>query len=223
MVVMAPPSSYLVADKITRPQYLVNDKFEAETGATVADRPYHHGNLRRALLDAALAEIAAHGPVALSLRGLARHAGVSHAAPAHHFGDKTGLLTAIATEGFTLLGEALRAARAAGGFLDVGVAYIEFAVSHPAHFEVMYRPDLYRPDDPELETARAETTRLLYGSAADAFPDDDAARVGIAGWAFAHGFAELWRTGNLQPRLGDDAMAAARRVAPALFAPVPQR
>ena len=66
------------------------------------------------------------------MRELARRAGVSHTAPAHHFGDKTGLLTAIATEGNQLLGEALRNAREAGGFLEVGLAYVRFAVEHPA-------------------------------------------------------------------------------------------
>jgi AcrR family transcriptional regulator len=180
-------------------------------------RPYHHGNLRRELLDAALEEIADAGPVALSLRALARRAGVSHAAPAHHFGDKAGLLTAIATEGFQLLGEGLAAAREQGGFLEVGVAYVQFAVEHPAHFEVMYRPDLYRTDDPDFVAAHAATTELLYGPAGEAFPDDDAIRVGIAGWSFVHGFASLWVTGNFGDRLGDDPVAAARRIAPALF------
>ncbi|MYW35224.1 helix-turn-helix domain-containing protein, partial [Streptomyces sp. SID2119] len=63
------------------------------------ERTYHHGDLRRAILSAALDAIAAEGPAALSLRDLARRAGVSHAAPAHHFKDRTGLLTAVATEG----------------------------------------------------------------------------------------------------------------------------
>jgi AcrR family transcriptional regulator len=180
-------------------------------------RPYHHGNLRRVVLDAALVEIAERGPLHLSLRELARRAGVSHAAPAYHFGDKTGLLTAIATEGFELLGDALSEGRDAGGFLEIGLAYIRFAVDNPAHFDVMFRPALYHADDPSLVAARAETTRLLYGPAADAFPDSDALKVGIAGWSFAHGFAGLWMSGNLQHRLGDDPIAAAREVAPALF------
>ena len=73
-------------------------------------RPYHHGDLRRALLDAALAEIAEGGPGQVSLRELARPVGVSHAAPRHHFGDKRGLLTAVAVEGFELLAVELGAA-----------------------------------------------------------------------------------------------------------------
>jgi AcrR family transcriptional regulator len=180
-------------------------------------RRYHHGNLRRVLLDAALEEIAERGPLAFSMRELARRAGVSHAAPAHHFGDKTGLLTAIAAEGYELLGTALRAAHAEGGFLEIGLAYLRFSIEHPAHFEVMFRPDLYRADADEVAELRNETTRLLYGPAGDAFPDTDALRVGIAGWSFVHGFATLWASGNLQGRLGDDPIAAAGDVARVLF------
>jgi AcrR family transcriptional regulator len=182
-------------------------------------RPYHHGNLRREILDAALAAIVEHGAVALSLRELARRAGVSHAAPAHHFGDKAGLLTAVAIEGYELLGVALEDAQSTGGFLDVGLAYIDFAITHPAHFEVMYRPDLLHDTDPDLIAARREPARLLYGPAGGAFPERDAKRVGIAGWSFAHGFASLWLAGNLQQQLGDDPMRAARAIGSVLFAP----
>src|SRR4051812_1871971 len=100
-------------------------------------RAYHHGDLRRAVLDGALAAIEADGPAALSLRDIARRAGVSHAAPAHHFGDKAGVLTAIATEGYGVLAESLRQANEDGGALvDGGSAYVRFAVTHRAHFEV---------------------------------------------------------------------------------------
>ncbi len=75
-------------------------------------RAYHHGDLRRALLAAALEAIEESGPAALSLRDLARRAGVSHAAPAHHFGDKAGLLTALAAEGFDLLADSADRGRA---------------------------------------------------------------------------------------------------------------
>jgi AcrR family transcriptional regulator len=70
--------------------------------------PYHHGDLRRAILDAAVESISAHGSTALSLREVSRRAGVSHAAPIHHFGDKAGVLTALAAEGYELLAEAPR-------------------------------------------------------------------------------------------------------------------
>lgn len=176
---------------------------------------YHHGDLRRALLTAAAEAIAESGPAALSLRDLARRAGVSHAAPAHHFGDKAGLLTAFAAQGFDLLTEALRAA--GGNLLDTGVAYVGFAVRHRAHFEVMFRPELYRPDDPDLVAARARTGELLRGGVArhtGREPDTDA----LAAWSIVHGFATLWLAGALPPRVGEDPEAAARAVIRRLFA-----
>src|SRR6266702_4843210 len=74
------------------------------------NRPYHHGDLRRVLLQAAVEAILESGPATVSLRDLARRAGVSHAAPAYHFGDKAGLLTAVAADGFWRLADALREA-----------------------------------------------------------------------------------------------------------------
>src|SRR5689334_3926996 len=93
---------------------------------------YHHGDLRRALIDGALEAIAENGVAALSLRDVARRAGVSHAAPAHHFGDKQGLLTAIAIEGFEGLYEVTMAA--AGDHVAGGLAWIAWALDHPAHY-----------------------------------------------------------------------------------------
>src|SRR5437762_1209442 len=125
---------------------------------------YHHGDLRRALMTAAIEAIGEHGPAAVSLRDLARRANVSHAAPAHHFGDKAGLLTALAVEGFTLLAAELREARErTGSFLEVGVAYVGFAVRHPAHFAVMYRPDLYHAAHPAVRAARDAAAEPLRG------------------------------------------------------------
>ena len=113
----------------------------------------------------AIAEV---GPAAVSLRDLARRTGVSHAAPAHHFGDKAGLLTAVAADGFRRLAATLgEAYEASGSFLEVGVAYVRFAVTHRAHFEVMFRPELYRHDDPELVRARDAARALLYPPAAE--------------------------------------------------------
>src|SRR5918999_4340975 len=106
-------------------------------------RPYHHGNLRRALLDEALATIRAEGVNALTLREIAARVGVSRTALYRHFADKRALLTALATEGFRTLREQLVAAWEEGGrgdaaFRAMGVAYVRFAVTNPAHYRVMF-------------------------------------------------------------------------------------
>ena len=180
-------------------------------------RPYHHGDLRAALLRAAVEAIGQAGPAGMSLRDVARRAGVSHAAAAYHFGDKAGLLTAVAVQGYRMLTQELQNARDSGrGFLEVGVAYVRFAVSHRAHFEVMYRPELYRPDDAEVREARAGAAVLLYGTAS---PDAGQLAAGAAAWSLVHGLATLWLNGNLPPQLGTDPEEITRRVAPYLTGP----
>jgi AcrR family transcriptional regulator len=181
-------------------------------------RQYHHGDLRPALLRAAVETIGEAGPAAMSLREVARRAGVTHAAAAYHFGDKAGLLTAVAAEGYRMLGEALR--DAGPGFLELGVAYVRFAVSHRAHFEVMYRPELYRPDDADVREARAAAAVLLYGSCS---PDSGQLAAGVAAWSLVHGLATLWLNGNLPERLGRDPEEITRVVAPHLRVPVSLR
>ena len=182
---------------------------------------YHHGNLRRALLDATALAVAEVGPTACSVRDIARRAGVSHAAPVHHFGDRTGLLTAFAAEGFGLLADALDRAAAGGDLVEVGAAYVAFAVEHRPHFEVMFRRDLLRADDPALVSAMtAATAALRSGLEAEAARVDDAAdldleAVMVGAWAQMHGLAALLVGGNLPARLGD-ARSLARRVSAAM-------
>ncbi|MFE2019264.1 TetR/AcrR family transcriptional regulator [Streptomyces sp. NPDC059499] len=163
-----------------------------------SERTYHHGDLRRAVLTAALDVVATEGPDALSLRDLARRAGVSHAAPAHHFKDRTGLLTAIAAEGYTLFADALTAAP---DLRERGVAYVRFAAGHPAHFQVMFRPELHHADDPELLAAKARATEALR-TGISGLPESgrgsDDRLAGIAAWSLAHGFATLLLSGNLE-------------------------
>ncbi|MFB6779532.1 TetR/AcrR family transcriptional regulator [Streptomyces sp. NPDC056352] len=168
-----------------------------------SERTYHHGDLRRAVLTAALDVIRTEGPGALSLRDLARRAGVSHAAPAHHFKDRTGLLTAIAAEGYGLFAEALADAP---DLREKGVRYVRFATGHPAHFQVMFQPELYRADDCELLAARdraAQALRAGVGGLPAAGRGDDARLAGVAAWSLAHGFATLLLSGNLSDPLGD--------------------
>ncbi|MEU4550969.1 TetR/AcrR family transcriptional regulator [Micromonospora violae] len=176
-------------------------------------RAYHHGDLRRALLTAALEAVEEVGPGALSLRDLARRAGVSHAAPAHHFGDKAGLLAALAAQGFDLLAQALTAA--GDNLLEAGVAYVDFAVTRRAYFEVMFRPELYRPDDAELVAAQGRAAAALRSGVAT-LPTGgepaDTARDALAAWSIAHGFATLWLANALPDRVGDNPREAARAV-----------
>jgi AcrR family transcriptional regulator len=175
----------------------------------VDEKPYHHGDLRRVLLDTAVAAIAERGAAALSLRDLARRAGVSHAAPTHHFRDKAGLLTAVAVEGFALLGEALAEA---ADFAATGVAYVHFATTHPGHFAVMFRPVLYHRDDPAVVEARARTTEMLRAGARQAFGDDDRVPA-LAAWSLVHGMATLLIDGALELDPGTDVAGLARAAA----------
>ncbi|MFD8210635.1 TetR/AcrR family transcriptional regulator [Streptomyces sp. NPDC059695] len=167
---------------------------------TTSRSTYHHGELRGAVLAAALDVIAAEGPGALSLRDLARRAGVSHAAPAHHFKDRTGLLTAIAAEGYELLAAALAGTP---GLRERGVRYVRFAVDHPAHFQVMFQPELLRADDPDLLAAKERASAELRTGVADLSNAPDTRTAGIAAWSLAHGFATLLLTRNVQGAVGD--------------------
>ena len=178
-------------------------------------------------MQTALLVIEREGLAALSLRELARQVGVSHAAPIHHFGDKAGLLTAIATEGFLLLADELRRTYAqTGSFLEVGVAYVRFAVCHRASFEVMFRPELYHADDPPLEAARQQARELLYGPLAErgrAAAEVDTGHAGLAAWSLVHGLATLLLTGNLPLEASRDPEALTRSVAGYLFPPAAGR
>jgi len=177
---------------------------------------YHHGNLPAALLDAVESAIADCGVSGVSLRDVARRAGVSHSAPAHHFGSKAGMLTAFATLGYRMLVESVRreadelatedcAARVAA----MGQGYVRFAVSHPAHFELMFRADLLDPDDGELVEARDTLNGILVDAIercrAAGYLHGRPAKVVVAGaWSLVHGLAALWISGRLAERTGED-------------------
>jgi AcrR family transcriptional regulator len=169
--------------------------------ATSSLGAYHHGDLRRALLDAAVTSIAEHGPANLSLRALAANVGVSHAAPIHHFGDKAGLFTAVAAEGFRLQTDELTDVWAQSkDFLEVGVCYVRFALTHKGYFEVMFRPELLNLDDPGLLEAKLRALSMLHDPLATVGPARDekgAHLAGLASWSIVHGLATLALSGNL--------------------------
>jgi len=163
------------------------------------NRPYHHGNLRAA---SALSLIESGGPGELSLRRAARDIGVSQTAPLYHFGNKFGLLVAVATEGFRML-LASRRARLEG---QVGarnrlrlamLTYVEFGVGHPALFRLMTGPDIRNhSNDPELEQAASETYASLRTCIADYLQEighapEQAGRASLAAWATSHGIVTI--------------------------------
>ena len=169
---------------------------------------YHHGDLRPALLQASLALIEEGGIGALSLREVARKAGVSHNAPYHHFKDRGSLLAALAEDGFGTLAREMAAARAAAPDSQArleacGQAYVRFALRSPARFRLMFRPELTGPDE---QAAVAVSARGALDTLAGAIAEAQAAGLAPAGdlepmvltcWAAVHGVASLWLDGPL--------------------------
>ena len=180
---------------------------------------YHHGDLRAVILSEAARLVAERGPDGVSLRELARSAGVSHAAPAHHFTDRRGLFTALAGQGFRLLAEALTDAR--GDFADAALAYVRFAIDHPGHYRVMFDKSLLDATDTELAAAEAAAgAELSRGVATLRDPNAraDPAGAELAAWSLVHGFSMLWlnHAVNAQVRRADP-MDSAMRIATMLF------
>ncbi|MGJ6122064.1 TetR/AcrR family transcriptional regulator [Mycolicibacterium sp. Y3] len=180
---------------------------------------YHHGDLRAAILSQAAALVAERGADGISLRELARAAGVSHAAPAHHFTDRRGLFTALAAEGFGLLAAALADARPQ--FIDAAKAYVRFALDHPGHYEVMFDKSLYDDDDPDLLRASAAAGAELsrgVGTLADPHAKADPDGAALAAWSLVHGFAQLWLNDAFdKTRMAGDPIATVERLAAILF------
>jgi AcrR family transcriptional regulator len=184
------------------------------------NRPtYHHGDLRAVILTEAARLVAERGPDGVSLRELARSAGVSHAAPAHHFTDRRGLFTALASQGFRLLAEALADAR--DHFADAALAYVRFAIGHPGHYRVMFDKSLLDATDTELAAAEAAAgAELSRGVATLRDPNARADPTGaeLAAWSLVHGFSMLWLNDavNAQVRQADP-MHTVMRIATMLF------
>ncbi|MDR6627020.1 TetR/AcrR family transcriptional regulator [Caulobacter segnis] len=169
------------------------------TTATAESRPYHHGDLSRALVDAARKILETDGPAALSLRAVAREAGVSPAAPYHHFKDKAELLEAVAHEGWVELDLALSKARAATEtpgerMSNLGVAYVCFARDNPALYRVMYdcsRDKDALPDQLKEGGAYCQVRDTLAEQSKTPLAEMDLELATIAGWCAGHGLAEM--------------------------------
>jgi AcrR family transcriptional regulator len=177
---------------------------------------YHHGDLKAAILAEAATLVAERGANGISLRELARAAGVSHAAPAHHFTDRRGLFTALATEGFRLLAAALTEARPR--FIDAALAYVQFAIDHPGHYAVMFDKSLCYDTDPYLVAAQAAAGAELsrgVGTLTDPRAKADPKGAELAAWSLVHGFSMLWL--NKAIDTDTDPMASVERIARMLF------
>ncbi len=172
--------------------------------------PYHHGALRSALIAATEALLADKGADGFSLREVARRAGVSAAAPAHHFGDASGLLTAVATLGFEGLTRALevgdaRGKHARGALCEQGIEYVRYAMDHPGRFRLMFRSGQLQKDA-ALEHQGAAAFEVLARGVRRAFGIADAASMApehwnavTALWSLVHGYAHLAIAGKLDP------------------------
>jgi AcrR family transcriptional regulator len=176
---------------------------------------YHHGNLPSALLEAVREAVADRGVSGVTLRDVARRAGVSHSAPAHHFGSKAGLLTAFATDGYRLLAESVIAEVTAAGTEDpgaelaaVGRGYVRFALSHRAEFEVMFRLDALDPGNAKFVLASEAAYSLLTATIercreAGRLGGRSTELVAVSAWSVVHGLAGLWLSGRLSERIAE--------------------
>jgi AcrR family transcriptional regulator len=169
-------------------------------------------DLRKEVLKASLALIQEGGLDRLSMREVARKAGVSHQAPYHYFADREAILAAIAGEGFSKLGQSLMRAAAQAGSEPVkavesmGRAYVDFALRHPAYFQAMFRADAVPLDRyPDARKREDEAFGKLVEGIGQAFANEPAEvrrRIAIACWAMVHGLATLMLEGSLARKVG---------------------
>jgi AcrR family transcriptional regulator len=199
-----------VAARARKPAKAVAEKPAARRRKSSGDTPYHHGDLHEALLRAAEQVLERDGLAGLTLRAVAREAGVSHAAPTHHFGDLTGLLSELAAIGFRQFGAAMAAARASAATLpERGMAsakaYVAYAQAHPGMYGLMFRSERLDYSRPSLhEASEASFAGLARGVGAsrqeqisgESLSLDQAAAIASA-WSLVHGFTMLLLEGRL--------------------------
>jgi AcrR family transcriptional regulator len=172
-----------------------------------------HGDVRRLVLDAAIAIIETDGAESLSMREVARRAGVSHQAPYHYFGDRSGIFAAISQEGFSALAHAFQQVQTDGTLDSTSpakagfTAYMRFAREHIGHFRVMFRADISGlSSHPEAhqcaEEAFAELRNMVARTIGDSADPQDALTFALMMWSQAHGLATLMLDGPLEARFG---------------------
>jgi AcrR family transcriptional regulator len=181
------------------------------TAGATEDSPYHHGALRDALLKAAETVLERDGLAGLTLRAVAREAGVSHAAPTHHFGDLTGLVSELAAIGFRQFNAAMVAAGAAAGSMPMekalarAKAYVAYAQAHPGMYGLMFRNERLDMKRPALHEAAEASFAGLAGAigasrheqiSEQSLSLDQAAAIARA-WSLVHGFTMLLLDGRL--------------------------
>ena len=176
---------------------------------------YHHGNLRRALLEAAMQRLEAEGSEALGLRELARMVGVSPAAPYRHFDSRIALLEALAITGYQRFSKAMLSAETSSPPGDVvarmGQTYVRFALDNPNLFRLMFSPELKRDARPGLRMAADAAFDTLRAVTA-ALPEGDKQTGALRAWAQLHGLAVLLLDGQIALREGEDRDSLIARV-----------
>ena len=177
-------------------------------------KPYHHGDLRAALIDAALVLLPETGVARLSLRAIARKAGVSQTAPYSHFKNKEALLAAVAAVGFQKL-SATMAARAAQAespsdqLRAFGIGYVRFALDNPTHFRLMFgREAVSKGDDATLAEASDHSFDMLSGGIAAHLGDGPDQTAALAAWSLVHGLSELMLNQQVARPADDEALVA---------------
>src|ERR1700756_5303355 len=161
---------------------------------------YHHGDLAAALVQAAMELLEESGEAELSLRAVARRAGVSAAAPSRHYADRDALVSAVAAVGYRELAERLTAAHPSPAtpeqLASVAIAYVQFALERPALFRIMFTEPCDRDNDERVAATEA-VSQYVFAFVGRTFPQADAEALATAIWALVHGLAFLHLDGKL--------------------------
>jgi AcrR family transcriptional regulator len=185
------------------------DRVEAEK------QKYHHGDLRSALLEAALAVLTEIGPQGLSIREVARRAGVSHAAPYRHFADRDELILAVVEQGFELMQQTMAAEKAAANpdpldqFAASGLAYVNFALQHPAYYRVMFSGDLLSStghvafQHTSSEAIQGMVSDIKLGQELGVLRQGDPVIQALTIWSTIHGFVSIVNDNRIGHLVGE--------------------